>query len=252
MQATAAKAWEATRIQKLINMLTLITTLHNAAMISADIGETLGYVVSNALGLIGIKDEDGNDLDISTMVGDNIKSFIENAVGTEAYNATISAWQKSNRVLRAASSIVWTVRSITDTTQDVLEWTAENTGKIGNALRKYGVVGERAYPVMSERVKAQEFYRNKFSRLINGLENVEDTASSIAQVSGDVREISQEVAELGQNRAEFVAAVADASPDLIPTSAPENVPLADRETAANAVSISPEITTSDIPRNESP
>lgn len=244
--ATATKAfvetaWKATHADKIINALTLMTTLHNAAMISRDVGETMGYVVSNALAVVGIKDEHDNPLNISEMVGDSVENFIKSVVGEDVYNDTRTLWHKSNRVLQSASNIVWTIRSIQDTTQDVVEWTAENTGKIGNALKKFGVVGDRAYPWMSERVRAQDAYRNKLSRLFEGLESAENLASSLAQVTGDVREIQDEVSELGEARQRFSDAVTDLGPDDLPTVSPENTPIASADVAEVAASASPDV-----------
>ncbi|EKV02341.1 hypothetical protein Lepto7375DRAFT_4567 [Leptolyngbya sp. PCC 7375] len=250
MENFAKKAWQNTHLDKLINLLTLVTVLHNGAMISRDIGETLGYVVSNALAAIGVKDEGGNALDINELVGGSIENFIKSVVGEDVYEDTRTAWQKANRVLQAGSNIIWTLRSINDTTQDVMEWTAENTGKIGNALKKWGVVGERAYPWMSERVKAQDFYRRKFSRVFDGLETAENTASSLAVVTSDVREIQEEVTELGEARTRFTDAVTAFGPEdtpgldeenQLPTSAPENQPIQVAEEDAEGVSQSPNV-----------
>ncbi|NEZ57800.1 hypothetical protein DXZ20_19550, partial [Leptolyngbyaceae cyanobacterium CCMR0081] len=241
MENFAKKAWQNTHLDKLINLLTLVTVLHNGAMISRDIGETLGYVVSNALAAVGVKDEDGNALDINGLVGDSVTNFIKSVVGEDVYEDTRTSWQKANRVLQAGSNIIWTIRNISDTTSDLLEWTAENTGKIGNALKKYGVVGERSYPWMAERARVQDAYRNKLSRVFDGLESVEDTADSLAVVTSNVREIQEEVTELGEARQRFKDAIADVGPDDIPGQ-PENVPISIAEDAAAVASQSPAVT----------
>ena len=250
MQTFAEKAWKNTHADKLINLLTLTTVIHNGAMISRDIGETLGYVVSNGLAVIGVTDEDDNPLDINGLVGESVANFIKSVVGEDVYDDTRLAWQKASRVYQAGSNIIWTLQSINDSTQDVLEWTAENTGKIGNALKKWGVVGERAYPFMAERVKAQDFYRRKFSRVFDGLETAENTASSLAVVTSNVREIQEEVDELGEARTRFTDAVSEFgpedTPDLpdenqLPSSSPENQPIATAEADAEAASQSPDV-----------
>lgn len=245
IQSFAETAWETTRIQKLINMLTLIGVLHNAAMISRDIGETMGYVVSNALAVFGVRDENGNALDINGLVGSSVTTFVKNAVGEDAYNDAISFWQRSNRVLMAASNIMWTIRSINDTTQDVLEWIGENTGKIGNALKRYGVVGSRSYGWMSERVRAQDRWRRRFNRAFDGLETLEDGASSLGQVTSEVREIQEEIGELGEARQRFRESVADFNPETVPEVSVENTPIATAEQASTAASEAQDVTTLD-------
>jgi hypothetical protein len=241
IQEFAATAWQSTRLQKVVNLLTLIGVLHNAAMLSRELGETLGELASNMLGAIGIKDEEGNDLDINSILGNTISDFTKSVVGEEVYNDVSTAWKKSSRIVASAAMIAYTVRSINDTSKDVIEWIGENTGKIGNALKKYGVVGERAYPWMSERVQAQDVYRRKFQRFEDGIEGLDDAASSFAEVTSNVREIQEEFSELKQQRDEFKTLVSSVQPDQVATSSPENEPIQSSELANSSASQSPEV-----------
>ena len=224
MQAFAVKAWNNTRLQKVINLLTLVSVMHNAAMLSRDVGETIGELASNMLATVGIKDEEGNQLHINFLLGTSVRNFVQTIVGEQVYNDVSKAWHKANRIISSAAIIVYTVRGLHDTSKDVMEWTAENTGKIGNALKRWGVVGEKAYPWMSERVKAQDAYRRKLERVTSGLENIEDAASSLSQVIGDAREIQEEFSELRQQRDSFTELVRDTDTGSTPTSAPQNEP----------------------------
>lgn len=252
VQTFAAKAWENTRLQKLINFLTLVSVLHNAAMLSRNVGETIGELASNMLATVGIKDETGNQLDINQLVGTSVRNFVQSVVGVEVYTDVSTAWKKASRIVSSAAMIAYTVRSLHDTSKDVMEWTAENTGKIGNALKRWGVVGERAYPWMSERVKAQDAYRLKFQRFTDGLESLEDTASSLSQVSGNVLEIQQEYTELKQQKDAFKALVTTTPPADIATAAPESVPIANTETQATADSQSANVAIADAQRAPTP
>jgi hypothetical protein len=245
MQDFAEKAWKNTKLDKLINLLTLISVLHNAAMLSRDVGETIGELASNMLATVGIKDETGNQLDINELVGTSVRSFVQTIVGAEVYNDVSTTWKKASRIVSSAAMIAYTVRGLHDTSKDVMEWTAENTGKIGNALKRWGVVGERAYPWMSERVKAQDAYRRKFQRVVDGLESLEDTASSLSQVTGDVREIQEEFTELQQQKDAFKTLVSVTPPADVPTSAPESVPIANTETTATTASQSADVAIAD-------
>lgn len=248
MQQFAEKAWSNTRLQKLINYLTLISVLHNAAMLSRDVGETMGELTSNMLAAIGLKDENGSPIDINELVGSSVESFIKSVVGEDIYNDVSTAWQKSSRIVSSAAMIVYTVRSINDTSKDILEWSAENLGKIGNALKRFGVVGERSYPWMAERVKAQDAYRRKFQRVTDGLEDLEDTASSLSVVTSNVREIQDEFNDLGQQQTAFKDLVSDTFPTDTPTSAPENEPILDAEAQINAQSESSDVAIADAQR----
>ena len=248
MQAFAEKAWENSRLNKLINLLTLISVLHNAAMLSRDVGETMGDLTSNMLAAVGIKDETGSALDINELVGGSVRNFIQSIVGEEVYTDVSTRWKKASRIVSSAAMIAYTVRGLHDTSKDVMEWTAENTGKIGNALKRWGVVGERAYPWMSERVRAQDAYRRKFQRVTDGLESLEDTASSLSQVTGDVREIQEEFNELKEQKDAFKELISTVPPENTPPVSPENAPIAAAEGQAKADNDAPEVTLLDAVR----
>lgn len=245
MQKFAETAWKNTKLDKLINLLTLVSVLHNAAMLSRDVGETIGELASNMLATVGIKDETGSQLDINELVSTSVRDFVQTIVGEDVYEDVSKAWQKSSRIVSSAAMIVYTVRGLHDTSKDVMEWTAENTGKIGNALKRWGVVGERAYPWMSERVKAQDAYRRKFERVTAGLESLEDAASSLSQVTGDVRDIQEEYSELQEQRDAFTVLVKDTASGAIPPSSPQNEPILYDENLKEALSESAEAVIAD-------
>jgi hypothetical protein len=248
MQQFAEKAWDSTKLQKVIDMLTLISVLHNASMVSRDIAETLGYAVSSGLQAVGIKDEEGNAIDVNAIVGNTLINYIKQILGEDVYNDARDAYRKANRILSTGSQIIWTIRSIQDASLDLLEWVGEHTGKIGNALKRFGVVGDRAYPWMSERPTSQERVRRRMQRFVDGLEAADDAASSFAQASSNVLEISEEVNELRNQKEQFTQAVEDVLPRDLPNNAP--VQSAAATEAANAQS--PDISINDSDKGVAP
>ena len=254
MQKFAETAWKATRLDKVVQLLTLISVIHNAGMLSRSVGETLGELTSNMLATLGIKDETGNAINVNEIIGTSTSNLIKSIVGEEIYNNTSKAWQKANRILSAASQIVYTVRSINDAKTEILEWTAENTGKIGNALKRWGVVGEKSYPWMAERVRAQDAHRRRFERITEGLESIEDAANSLSQVTGNVREIQEEYTEFQEQRKAFRDSISIEPAADIPTAAPENIPIAEEALQTSADSQSADVAITDAQRgqNENP
>ena len=223
-------------------MLTLITVLHNAAMLSQNLVQTLGDVLSTGLAVAGLKDENGNPIDINSVLGKSANDFIVGILGEEVWNNLVTKWKAASRVYQSASNIVWTVRSITDTTREVLEWTGENTGKIGNALKKYRVVGENAYNWMPERVTAQSASRRRLDRMIDGLEALDDAGSSLSSVTSDVLSITEEVNQLREQKTAFDTSIRDAE-KLV---RPDNNPVKNAANAADTASQSPTIDRTDL------
>lgn len=235
------KAWETTRIQKVLNVMMFVGVMHNVLMLSRDVGETFGYLIGNMLNVFGIEDEEGNSIDVVSWFGSTVEGTLRSLMGDDLYEGTREAWNKASSVLRAASMVIWTVRSIMDSTLDLMEWVGENTGKIGNALKRYGVVGERSYKWLAERAEVRNRFRKRFNRVTDTLETTEDIASSFSTATGNVLEIQQETGELVENSQAFWASTREAVPDPWV----DNQPVADEAAAAAAASESPDITAND-------
>jgi hypothetical protein len=226
------------QFDRIINMLTLITVLHNASMLASSLGQTLGSLTSEALAVVGIKDEEGSAIDINGILSKQADGFIISIIGQEAWNGVKTNWNKANRVISSATNVIWTVRSMADSTRNVLEWTAENTGKIGNALKKARVVPENSYPWMAENVNAQSSWHRAVDKFSQGVGQIDETASSLASVVGDVRSVQSEFTELKTQKDEFKAALTAAAPKP----AADNAPIKTESAAVTAISkIAPEI-----------
>lgn len=241
MQQFAEKAWRATRLDKVMNALTLITVLHNAAMLSTSLFSSLGDVTSTALQAIGIKDEEGNPLDVNELLTKTADEFASSLLGEEIWKGTKQTWHKLNRIVTTASNLIWTVRSIADSAREVAEWTAENTGKIGNALKRWRVVSEKAYGWMPEQVNSGTALQRRWDRIRNGAENLDDAASSLQGVLSEVTNVQQEFQELTEQRQAFSQALENATPKP----RPENTPVKTAADSSDTASKSPAIANPD-------
>lgn len=247
------KVWRASQIDRAINAITLLVTLHNAALLSSSLAQTLGELTSTALDAFGIRDEENNPLDINQILTGTMENLFRGVLGDDLYDNVSERWAKANRIVRSASNILWSVRGIMDSSQEVMEWTAENTGKIGNALKRWGVVGNRAYPWMAEKVRAQDLYRRKLQGFMEGAEGLEDAASSLQGVLSEVRSIQYETDELLEQSGEFMRLVTGdpeqtATGSLVPT--PDYIPIQNANISAQQASESPELQTSELSRGE--
>jgi len=231
------KAWKATRMDKALNLLTFIGVMHNVSMLSRDVGETFFQLISQALQAVGIRDEEDNVIDVGEVVGNTVENFLKTILGESTYNGINEAWNKANRIISSASAIIWTVRSIADSSLDLMEWIGENTGRIGNALKRWGVVGERSYPWMSESARAQGRWRSRFSKITNTLENAEDRLSVYTQATSTVIEIQDEVQEGQENWQRLQESVIDGIPDPWL----DNNPIKDGYDASKAISDGPDV-----------
>lgn len=221
-------------LDKILNALTLITSLHNAAMLSRNLGSTLGELTGQALEVIGIKDENGSAIDINGILSKQANSFMESLIGAETWQGIKITWNKANNILASASQIVWTVRSLFDSGREILEWTAENTGRIGNALKRFRVVGENAYRWMPERVTATNAWALKVDRARQNIDSLDDAASSFSGVLGEVQNIQQEAQELREQKERFDKNLKEFTPKDREDNEPVKAAVAAAKTASKA------------------
>jgi hypothetical protein len=248
VQQFAETAWKATQMDKVLNLLTFVTSLHNAAMLSSNLGSTLSELTSTALSVVGIKDEKDNPLDVGSILGSTIENTIKGVVGEEVYTGVKTTWNKLNRIVQTASQVIWTVRSMADSAREVTEWTAENTGKIGNALKRWGIVGENAYKWMPERVTAQNRWTRQVDRFKEGISGIDDAASSLTGALSEVRSIQEEANELKENKEAFDTAIKEA----IPKDRVDNDKAKEKADQAKTASQSPDVSNTTRDKGDAP
>lgn len=186
-------------VQSSINYLTLATTIHNAALLSRDIGETLGSVVDNGLSLAGrqFKDSEGQTVQFTEYVGNNAKALIVNIIGAERYIELTLNWQRASSIFNSAAQILNTTQSMLDPISSAVEYGMENVSKIGNSLKEDGVVSENAYPAMDETIRARTV--NRFERLNDTLEGAENIASNLSNITSSAVSVKEDYKQLRED-----------------------------------------------------
>ncbi len=110
----AQTAWKATRIGKILEYLSLAATIHNAAMLSRNLGASLGDTVSaianNTISLI--KNEEFQGININQTLGTSIEGFLKNLIGTENYTGVSETLSRYNRIINSASNVIYSITSI--------------------------------------------------------------------------------------------------------------------------------------------
>ncbi|MEH1779840.1 MAG: hypothetical protein V7L26_12130 [Nostoc sp.] len=152
-----------TYVEKAMQLLTLAATLHNAAMLSNNLAQTLGTIINQCVGLILPKGINGQPINIGQVLGSEIQLLIENAIGHDNYTTITTDWAKANRIYQAGVNVFNQVGNAVGLLSTGLEVIGGNVGKIGNALKIWGVVGQHAYSFMNP----QPNMKGKFFDFIN-------------------------------------------------------------------------------------
>jgi hypothetical protein len=208
-------------------------------MLSNDIGVTLGQILSNILQVIGIKDEEGNGIDIGQIINSSVVDFIKSIVGETNYQTISEAWAKANRIYQAGANVLNSLMNVNSVITNALEVIGSYTGKVGNALRAWGVVGEKAYSWMNP----QPSFDNKW---ITKLQQLQQTASTVQMVSQIPIDATNAVTELTNAGTEFVKAVKQEPDTKDGIDVGEAAKVKEKTEAAKAISIPLDFDFSDL------
>lgn len=221
-------------LDRILNVLIWIQTLHNAFMLSNNLGQTLFSAISNGLAAIGIKDAEGNPLNITEIFGGELDYFFKGVLGVETWTQIKAEWKRANRIYQAAANILWSLQSIGESILNSIEIVAGWTGKIGNALRKFGVVAEKAY----EWFNPNPNFNNKF---FTGLETATEVISQIDTVASEVLSVQQTVEEISKQKKELQDALGQNPGTKAGNPAPEAKQEKSAADTSKAASVSPTI-----------
>ena len=226
---------------RIMNVLNLWATIHNAFMLSRNLGETLFSLFDNIFAGLGIhlKDEEGENLDVSEWVGQQLDTTFKLVFGTTNWTTAKKEWQKWNRIYQAAANVVWTIRSLGDTVLGALEIVGSYVAKIGNAAKRAGEVMENAYGWMNVTPR----FSNKW---MNRVETVENTVSDLDSVVSEVREVGDVTKEIQESRERLTKSISQADDGEQAPATPEASKTATTESTAKTESQSPEIPNSDL------
>ncbi|MCA2813008.1 MAG: hypothetical protein IM477_10840 [Microcystis sp. M090S1] len=197
LQDRFTKLWKSRVVDRTLNLMATAASIHNAVMLSRNIGSTLISTLGNALSIIGIKDGDEVAQNFSTVIGDGIENIVKGLIGEANYTQLSETWAKANRIYQSAINIYQLMTDSLFGITEGLEQTAKYTGKIGNALRKSGVVLENSYNWMSETFNFSSGKNRKIDRVIEGLQEASEVASDLESITSEFRSVTENVAEIG-------------------------------------------------------
>lgn len=216
-------------IDRLLNLMVFATTLHNALMLSNNLGQTLIGIVNNILGFFGVKDGEGKNIDLGVIIGQSVESFIKSLIGAEAYVKLTQDLAKANRIYQATANLLNQVQSLHNSVLSALEVGFGWTAKIGNALKKWGAIGEQAYQWMNPQP-------NFKWKVFQYLETAQQGASTVETIVASVVDVKEQVTQLAATKTELEQALGTEEKKETATKAPEAQKVKEEQTASKLVS----------------
>jgi hypothetical protein len=227
-------------VQTTVNWLTFFVVFNNAMMLGRNVVETVGDLMTLSLEAFrrqfGLKDREDEMIDVNEAVRKGFDLWMVSLLGKDQYQALLAKWIQFNRIYQAGAQILYNVRSLFDGSRAILELLATNVSRIGNALKNSRIVNGDAYPWMAENVSA---LTARWQRMYQAIENVENTASVLSGISGEVINIQDEAAELAESKQRFEEALDQGQRLVDPDGKPkpgDNKPIQALEDAKRRVS----------------
>ncbi|MDJ0902427.1 MAG: hypothetical protein QNJ55_26850, partial [Xenococcus sp. MO_188.B8] len=189
-------AWKATHADKALQMLNTVLLVNNAIFLGSNIADTVGDTASLVLSSLGIKDSQGQAINVNQVIGNTVKNWIVGIVGQANYTAYEQKIKSRIRTYQATANLYSSVRSMFASAEDIAEETGINVAHIGNALRDSHTVEADSYSYMPEG-------KRRINKVFNALENADEKADSLNRITRDITDITEEAVQFNQDRIEF-------------------------------------------------
>lgn len=235
IQNFASTAWKASGADKVVQTVSAVASLHNAAMLSQNAAQSVGDVITNGLSLFNIKGFDGQPIDVNAAVGGAIRNKLVSVFGETNLNAASEAWLRLNRIHQAVSSTVYAIQGTKNALLEADEITGGHIAKIGNALQEQGMVEDDTYDWMNP----EPDYQQPFKGILGKIDSIEDMTNRVSSVVSTGLEIKENTTELVTSSSELV----DATNSFLELKSTD-------ESTKKAESESPNIDRNDLVRDE--
>ena len=238
IQTLTKKTWDFLQIDRLLAVANFAMNLHNAYFLSRELAETAGWAIDSVMRLFGLhlEDSEGNPIGVSEKISELITSAIDRAIGEAKREEIAATLTRANRIYQAASNLYWSMWSIFDSGQMIVETIGQNVARIGNALRRSGTVLENAYGAMSERFDRVYQTGKRWEALSNRIDRADEAVSAVGLVADELVSIQEVSNELQEQRAELRAAI-KIEGELVDD--PWSEPLTEAEATSKATSQAP-------------
>ncbi len=171
----------------IINVASLTSTVTNIA-------QSFLAIFDGIAGLMGLGEG------ISKPISETFDGVLNNIFGKEKVDYVKYNFARINTVFTAGANIFSKVRSTSVALAAGIEKDAENTSKIGNALRRCGVVDEKL-TVMDEKI-AVNVDASPLKLLNEKLAKVSNVSSELSGIAGDLKTAKDELTQLDKDKAE--------------------------------------------------
>ncbi|WLT39555.1 hypothetical protein NON20_08760 [Synechocystis sp. B12] len=205
-------------LDKALNFINVLLNIHNGMMLSRNLVMTLGEVQNLVINAIGkqMKNETLEQFDVNKEVGKAFKGLIESILGKEKSDNLTKRIARYNRIISSATNILNNVESMLFSLSEMMSLAGEYQGKVGNALKRSGVILEDSYEAMQEKWRMMTNQRfAKIDRVLRGIDKSTEVADNLAGIAGEAVEIPEYLEQIQKDRKELEKAIKEGEPKKV-------------------------------------
>ena len=213
-------------LDRALNILTFVMTVQNVYFLCDSLKVVTLQMISDMLAVVGIKDKDNNPLNLNEILGHEVEELLKSILGEEELTGFKKEWKALNRIYQAATNTLFAIQNMVFSVLQALEIIGSWNASIGNALKKYLVVGQHAFSWMNP----QPNFHNNFFKFLGNALNVVTSLDFVAQ---SILQGRQAIDDFGKQTDELSKGISDAADGFKP---PEHKATA--EAAINSANVS--------------
>jgi hypothetical protein len=214
VNSSFSKTWKFLKLDRVLNILTFAASLHNAAMLSRSLADTLLDVTSSVLSAFGLRDANGSPFDLQEFFGSQIEDFIIRIVGQEAYEGNKAKWNAANRIISSATNLLWSMQSMIYNAIEGIEIVGGWVAKMANGMKFDGLVSDNMFGWFNPNPN----FKSPVFKAMEKLNDLDEAASQIYMISTNVVDFQETAEQLGEQKAALQKAMTDYN-DLATTQA---------------------------------
>ncbi len=199
-------------VDRVINLVTTAGVIHNCMMLSSSISDTLFSTLDNVFVIPSlIKDPAGATVDSKEVFTKHLDGMFAKLFGTTEWIAIKNQWKAYSTIYNTCEPVFGNIRDIFDETSQIQEVTKNWVAELGNGLQDEGLIGENNCDVKDPKKSIKGKYFARLQRIAEGLEQVENVAEDLAQITSSACNIVETANEIKENTATISKAVNDAN-----------------------------------------
>jgi hypothetical protein len=181
-------------IRDILGMVTFVINIASLTSTVTNIAQSFLAIFDSLAALMGLGEG------VSQPISDVFDGILNNVFGKEKVEYVKYNFARINAVFTAGANVLGKVRSTSAALAQGIETDAQNTSKIGNALRRAGVIDEKL-AIMDEKI-AINIDKSQLKILNEKLSKVSNISSELSGIASDLKTAKDELKQIDKDKAE--------------------------------------------------